>query len=166
MALKMKTPIPNLAVPHRHLQVFLGKWHAEGTSYAVGQTKLNPRGATEKWLSDETFELLPGRFFLMQRWDGTTGPNAFQGTAIIHWDDPLQHYMTRSYENHGFIRDYITLVDGNTWTFTGDTERARIEFTNSGQTQKIAWEWRQPGEEWLPLCDREAKRVGPPENHN
>ena len=102
---------------------------------------------------------LPGQFFVMQQWDAMTGANAFQGTAIIHWDDSNQHFMTRSYENHGFVRDYLTRVDGETWTFVGDTERARVEFTESGNTQKIAWEWRQIGEPWLPLCDRVARRV-------
>jgi hypothetical protein len=154
------TKIPMRAASHERLLVFIGKWHAEGVSYATGQTKQNPRGATEKWLSDETYEWLPGRFFVLQRWDATTGANPFQGTAIINFDGDTGNYMTRSYENHGFVRDYVTRVDGEIWTFAGNTERARVEFTDGGNTQKIAWEWRQRGEEWLPLCDRVAKRVG------
>jgi Protein of unknown function (DUF1579) len=156
-------PIAKPAKPgaaHEHLSVFIGTWHAEGESYAVGQTKKNPRGSVEKWLSDETYAWLPGQFFVIQNWDAKTGANPFQGTAIIHHDADTGAYMTRSYENHGFIRDYITRVDGDVWTFSGDTERARIEFKDGGETQKIAWEWRKPGEEWLPLCDRMAKRVG------
>jgi Protein of unknown function (DUF1579) len=159
MAAHLMNTVPTRAAPHERLEIFVGKWHAEGKSYAAGQTKQNPRGATEKWLSDETFKWLPGQFFLMQRWDAMTGANAFQGTAIISWDDVNQHYMTRSYENHGFVRDYVTRVDGKTWTFTGDSERARVEFTDGGNTQNIAWEWRRPGEDWLPLCDRVAKRA-------
>ncbi len=151
--------IPTRAAPHECLQVFIGKWHAEGHSYATGQTKQNPRGTKEKWLSDETYEWLPGKFFVVQRWDAKTGANAFQGTAIINWDDKNQQYMTRSYENHGFVRDYVTRVEGEIWTFTGDTERARVQFTSGGNTQNISWEWRQPGEDWLPLCDRVANRV-------
>jgi hypothetical protein len=159
MAVEMKTKVPRRAAPHERLHVFIGQWRAEGSSYAAGQTKQNPRSATEKWLSDESFEWLPGKFFVIQRWDAMTGDNAFQGTAIIQWDDENQHYMTRSYENHGFVRDYITHVDGDAWTFTGDSERSRIEFMDGGTTQKIAWEWRKPGEAWLPLCDRVARRV-------
>jgi hypothetical protein len=151
--------IPMRGAPHERLKVFIGKWHAAGDSFASGQTKQNPRGATEKWLSDETFEWLPGQFFVMQRWDAMTGANAFQGTAIMGWDDNSQQYMTRSYENHGFVRDYVTRVVGKTWTFNGDTERALVEFSDGGKTQNIAWEWRQPGEDWLPLCDRLARRV-------
>jgi hypothetical protein len=146
--------------PHERLDVFIGKWRAEGDSFAVGQTIEKPRGTTEKWLSNETYEWLPGQFFIMQRWDAMTGANLFQGIAIVNWDNSNQHYVTRSYENHGFVRDYVTHVDGKIWTFIGDTERARVEFTNGNNTQNIAWEWRKPGEDWLPLCDRVAKRVG------
>ena len=35
----------------------------------------------------------------------------------------------------------------------------KMGFTDGGNTQQITWEWRQPGEEWLPLCDRIARRV-------
>ncbi len=144
---------------HQYMNVFIGKWHAEGESYAVGQTKKEPRGSVEKWVSDETYDWLPGKFFVIQNWDAKTGTNPFKGTAIINLDADTGNYATRSYENHGFIRDYITKVEGDTWTFVGDTERARIEFTDGGKTQVIAWEWRKPGEVWLPLCDRVAKRV-------
>jgi hypothetical protein len=43
------------------------------------------------------------------------------------------------------------------WTFTGATERARIEFSPDGRTQTIVWEWR-PKDRWMPLCDRVARR--------
>ena len=145
---------------HEQLNVFIGTWHAEGESYAVGQTKKDPRGSVEQWISDETYEWLPGQFFVMQTWDAKTGTNPFRGSAIISHDAVAGNYMTRSYENHGFIRDYITRVEGDTWTFSGDTERARIEFKDGGKTQAIAWEWRKPGGVRLPLCDRVARRVG------
>ena len=112
---------------HEKLNVFIGKWHAEGDSYAAGQSKSDPRGAVEKWVSDESYEWLPGKFFVIQNWDAKTGANPFKGTAIISHDADTGNYQTRSYENHGFIRDYVTKVDGDTWTFSGDTERARAE---------------------------------------
>jgi hypothetical protein len=146
---------------HARLSVFIGRWHVEGKSYAVGQTKDHPRSAVEKWLSDETYAWLPGEFFVIHTWDAKTGASPFKGTEIIHHDACTGYYVTRSYENHGFIRDDVTSVDCNTWSFSGDTERAHVEFTDSGKTQKIAWEWRKPGEEWLPLCDRVASRVDP-----
>jgi ketosteroid isomerase-like protein len=150
--------IPSPTASHERLQVFIGTWHAEGESYAVGQTKQDPRGSIEKWVSDETYAWLPGQFFVIQNWDAKTGANPFKGTAIISYDADTGNYTTRSYENHGFVRDYVTTVDGDIWTFEGDTERARLEFASGGNTQTIGWEWRTPGEAWLPLCDRIATR--------
>ena len=72
---------------------------------------------------------------------------------------PAPTFPVRS-ENHEFIGDYITRVEGDTWTFSGDTKRARIEFKDGGKTQAIAWEWRKPGEDRLRLCDRVARDVG------
>ena len=160
MAEIIASQAPTRSAAHERLGVFLGTWIAEGSSYAAGQAKDAPRGAVEKWVSDETFEWLPGQFFLLQRWDAMTGANAFKGMAVISYDPATTAYTTRSYENHGFVRDYITRVDGDVWSFGGDTERARVEFADGGKTQKIAWEWRRPGEDWLPLCDRVARRIG------
>ena len=155
----LKTKTPARGGEHEHLKVFLGKWHAEGDSFAAGQSKKNPRGAVEKWVSDETVEWLPGNFFIVHRWEATTGNNEFKGIAIISHDTKKGAYTTRSYENHGYIRDYVTRVDGNVWTFKNKKERARVEFKDDGNTQKVTWEWRPDGKTWLPLCDRVATRT-------
>ena len=88
------------------------------------------------------------------------GTNEVRSVSIINYDPDNDYYISRAYENHSFDRDYITRVDGDVWTFTGHTERARIEFTDGGDSQKIFWEWRKPDEPWLPLCDRVAKLYG------
>lgn len=54
--------------------------------------------------------------------------------------------------------DRHQIVDGDTWTFTGDQERATHTFTESGTRQDIHWEHNVDGT-WLPLCDRVAHRV-------
>ena len=144
---------------HDRLGVWVGTWHAEGESYAAGQSKANPRGSVEKWVSDETIEWIPGRFFVVRRTDGMVGANDIKGIDIFSVEPDSKGYVARAYENHGFMRDYVVHVDGNIWTFTGETERARVEFVNGGNTQNVSWEWRKPGQEWLPLCDRAATRV-------
>jgi hypothetical protein len=82
--------------------------------------------------------------------------------ALRHSPSPAGHfverYFTRSFEKHGFLRGYEMGVDRSVWTFTGETERARVEFTDEGQTQQIHWEFKH-GDSWLPLCDRTARRV-------
>lgn len=73
--------------------------------------------------------------------------------------DPKTGAMfARSFENHGFMREYAVARDGKAWSLTGDSERATIVFSEDDRTQTIAWEWRPHGT-WLPLCDRVARRV-------
>ncbi|WP_426052256.1 hypothetical protein [Brevundimonas sp. SL161] len=67
-------------------------------------------------------------------------------------------YFARSFENHGFYRDYRVERDGDKWTLSGDTERATIIFQDEGRTQVLVWEWKRDGA-WLPLCDRTASKI-------
>jgi len=73
-------------------------------------------------------------------------------------DDEAGRYFARSFENHGFYRHYEVAVQGRVWTINGETERARIEFSDDGSQQTITWEWR-PKDVWLPLCDRVATKL-------
>ena len=61
--LKPKQPKPTAA--HRRLEVFIGDWHAEGTSYGDGQDAADPRASSVPWTSDESYEWLPGSFFVL-----------------------------------------------------------------------------------------------------
>ena len=141
---------PRRGPEHEKLAVFVGHWHAEGTNYDID-------GKTSPWVSDEHVEWLPGRFFVVQRWHAN--PDApFIGMGVIGYDAEAKRYFTHSFENHGFFRQYEMRVDGDIWTFTGPSERARVEFADNGDTQKIHWEFK-PDKKWLPLCDRVAKRV-------
>ncbi|MEJ7684435.1 MAG: hypothetical protein WKG06_42630 [Segetibacter sp.] len=47
----------------KKLDVLIGKWHAEGQSYADAQQKDNPYASAVPWTSDESYEWLPGNFF-------------------------------------------------------------------------------------------------------
>lgn len=136
---------------HEKLAVWIGDWRAEGASYAAD-------GARSDWRSEESVEWLPGEFFVVQRWNEHGTGEPFIGLGVIGYDAETKRYFTRSFENHGFYRHYDMGVDGDVWTINGATERARVEFTDDGDTQLIHWDFK-PGETWLPLCDRTARRV-------
>ena len=143
---------------HDALAVFLGRWRAEGKSYgAPKRPGDDPRGNPEPWLSTHTGRWHTGEFFLVQDERATTGGRPFDTLSIMGVDQETGRYFLRSFENHGFYRDYDMTVDGRVWTITGERERARIELSADGRTQTISWEWRPEGT-WLPLCDRVARR--------
>ena len=142
--------------PPHQLKVFLGDWHAEGTSYGGDEQSVdNPHTSPTPWTSIHTARWHSGDYFIVQD-ERANGP--FDTLSLLGWDAEAERYFARTIENHGFARDYTMTVDGRTWTLSGDQERATFRFSEDGRTQEISWEWK-PGGEWLPLCDRTAHRI-------
>jgi hypothetical protein len=143
---------------HEVLNVFLGDWKAEGTSFGgANQTPQSPRGNSTPWTSTHTARWHSGQFFLIQD-ERAQSRGPFDTLSVMGWDPTAGRYFARTFENHGFYRHYDVTVAGQVWTLDGDTERARIEFELGGTRQNITWEWR-PNDVWLPLCDRIATKV-------
>jgi hypothetical protein len=152
-----ETP-PTRGERHDALAVFLGRWRAEGKSYGgPSQSDDDPRGAAERWVSTHTGAWHTGEFFLVQDERARIAGSPLDTLSVMGVDASTGRYFARCFENHGFYRRYDVTVDGPVWTLTGETERARIEFSADGRTQTITWEWR-PRDRWLPLCDRVARR--------
>lgn len=142
--------------PHHELAVFLGSWHAEGTSYGGDdQSPADPHAGASPWRSIHTARWHSGEFFVVQD-ERANGP--FDTLSLLGWDSEDERYFARTIENHGFARDYTMSLEGRTWSLVGEHERATVTFSHDGRTQDISWEWRR-GENWLPLCDRTAHRV-------
>ncbi len=121
---------------HRKLAVFLGDWHAEGTSHGgEEQSPDNPHAGATPWTSIHSARWHSGEFFVVQD-ERANGP--FDTLSLLGRDAEAGRYFARTIENHGFARDYTMTVDG--------------------RTQEIAWEWKPAGT-WLPLCDRTAHRI-------
>jgi hypothetical protein len=152
-------PPPKPIEPHHALKVWVGNWHVEGIS-AVPDDSGSPRAnATAPWKSDEQYEMLDGDYFLVQRWKADVGGAPFNGLGVIGYDDRSGAYVARSFENHGYYRNYTVKRQGNTWTFEGDTERARYDFSDDGTSCLIHWEFKPDGKTWQTLCDRTARKV-------
>ena len=99
-----------------------------------------------------------GSFFMIEDERAAIAGRPFETHGVLGVDDGTGEYFARTFENHGFHRDYRLSANGNVWTLSGESERARIEFSEDGRTQNINWEWRRDGK-WLPLCDRTAVKT-------
>ena len=146
--------------PHERLAVFLGDWHAQGTSYGGEEQSLdNPYAGSTPWSSIHSARWHSGEYFIVQD-ERANGP--FDTLSLLGWDAEAGRYFARTIENHGFARDYTMTIEetanGTTWTVAGEHERASHRFSEDGRTQEISWEWK-PDEDWLPLCDRTAHRI-------
>lgn len=151
-----KQPRPSAA--HQRLQVFIGTWHAKGTSYADGQDPADPRAARMPWTSDESYEWLPGSFFVLHRWGARVGKREFNGAEVLGYDKSESGYFTRMFDDAGHHPDYVASVSGKVWCFTEAQTRATVTVRDGGNKMTIQWEWKNGGRKWLPLCDRIAVR--------
>jgi hypothetical protein len=126
------------------LDVLVGEW-SMSASFAPDQTD-GPRART-------TFEWLPGRQFLIQRWE-VEHPEAPDGIAIIGFDADkatlLQHY----FDSRGIARVYDMTFANEVWTlqrFAAAPDFSQ-RFTGSVGEDTIAgrWETSSDGTSWNP----------------
>ncbi len=155
----MVTGNPVRNAQHEALDVFLGKWTAQGISYGgTDQSGDDPKANGEPWFSTHEGAWHTGSFFLIQDERADIAESRFDTLSVLGVDAESGGYFSRTFENHGFYRHYQIKHAGNVWTLTGETERATTAFEDKGRTQIISWEWKR-GDAWLPLCDRIAVRV-------
>jgi hypothetical protein len=154
-----KSKQPNPTAAHRRLEVFIGDWHAEGTSYGDGQDAADPRASGAPWTSDERYEWLPGSFFVLHRWDAMAGKREFKGAEIIGYDEAAGRYFALMFDNAGHHPEYRASVDGGVWSFTEAQTRATVTVQEGDDKMTFNWEWKNGGKDWLPLCDRVASRT-------
>lgn len=141
------------------LDVFLGKWRAEGTSFGgTDQSGDDPKANGEPWNSEHDGYWYTGEFFLVEDEKARPGGKIFDTLSIKGFDPETGNFFARTFENHGHYRNYALTREGDVWKLTGDTERATITFSDGNRKQSHVWEWKPSGE-WLPLCDRTAVRV-------
>lgn len=107
---------------HEEMAVFLGDWHAEGTSYGGDEQSLdNPHAGASPWTSIHSARWHSGNYFIVQD-ERANGP--FDTLSLMGWDAEAGRYFVRTIENHGFARDYSVTVYGRARSMDAD-RRAR-----------------------------------------
>ena len=140
------------------MEVFVGRWTARGTSYGgTDQSGPDPKANGQDWFSTHETRWHTGSFFLVEDERADIEGYRFDTLSIMGVADDGDCF-SRTFENHGFHREYQLTNEGNVWHIAGPSERAAIRFEGNNRRQVISWEWKQK-DEWLPLCDRTAIRV-------
>ncbi|HSU14348.1 DUF1579 family protein [Longimicrobium sp.] len=134
---------------HDALDAFAGSWRTEG---ALGEGASGAAGT--RVTGTESYEWLPGGWFMVNRWDREMGGSRHTGIGVVGIDPDAGALVTRAFDNLGFARVYATQVRGGVMTLTGERERGTV--TARGGGLEIHWERTEDGETWLPLCDLAA----------
>lgn len=143
---------PKRGPAHERLDAFVGNWKIDGRN---GEGA--PVGADARVTGQESYEWLPGRFFLVHRWDRQFGDTQHTGIAIIGYDEPREAYVAQFFDNAGYARVYDAIVRDRVLTLTGPHERASISV--SGGIMMTHWERTTDRVNWLPLCDLTGTKV-------
>lgn len=142
---------PKRGPEHDKLSVFAGGWHAEGHSWG-------PSGEVEM-VADETWEWLPGGFFLTCHFSSRAGETEHKGSGYLAYDMERGTHICRMIDNLGYDRLYTLSPNGRVWTFRGERERATYAFAEDDRSIDIRWEFTEDGLDWKPLCELKAVRT-------
>jgi hypothetical protein len=125
-----------------------------GTWRARGKTIPGDGEAVVEIVATDSYEWLPGGFFLVHRVDGYLGLDKVDALEIIGPYDPERgSYAMRAFDHQGQIVDMEARAgqDG-VWTFTGQDMRAMLTLDADGRRASAFWERKQDGQ-WRPWMD-------------
>jgi hypothetical protein len=135
-------PVPG--PEHRRLESFVGDWDTEGT------VKVNPSGPGVKFRAVDSYEWVPGGFFLLHRWDALMPDGRTQGVEIIGYDPAKGTYTVHSFDSSGNTDVMDASTANDTWTFEGKLLRFTGRFRDGGATLTGVWEQRlDTGSAWV-----------------
>jgi len=134
------------------LAPLLGEWRME----AVFPSTSPAAGMKAEGVARTVFEYLPGRQFLIQRWE-VPHPAAPDGIAIIGWDSGrgsvLQHY----FDSRGVARLYEMSFGDGVWKLSRTAadfspldfaQRYTGTISQDGSTIQGSWELATDGSQW------------------
>ncbi len=134
--------------PLAALEPFVGEWRM-----AVAFEGMPPMDAGAR----VSFEWLPGKRFLIQRWEVPV-PEAPDGIAIIGADPASEgSYLQHYFDARGVARVYKMSFGEGVWTLWREeadfspldfAQRFTGTFSDDGTTIAGAWEIRHPGKPW------------------
>lgn len=130
-----------------NLESFVGKWNTTGKIIATANTSpADIKGY-------DTYEWLPGEFFLLHKVDVFMGPDREQSLEIIGYDETTNTYPMHFFDNHG----NSGLMEGNlndgVWTFLSPSMRFTGSFTDTGNKLSGIWEQSSDGAKWIPWME-------------
>ena len=140
------------AIEHKQLSKFVGHWNTEGK---ISATDTTPE---VKILGTDTYEWLPGKFFLLHKVDVFVGDDKNETLEIIGFDKLLEKYTMRHYDNKGNSGLMTATCDEGVWTFIGETLKFTGGFKKGGNEFSGIWE-QSDGKNWSHFMDIKLNRT-------
>lgn len=147
-------PRPSRPGPeHERLAPFVGRWRTEGQVLATASAP------AAEIIGTDSYEWVPGRFFLLHRVHVRIGGERVEAVEIIGWDGAGGRYFAHSFDSRGDAVTMHAVERDGVWTFTGDAERFTGGFGDGGETLSGTWERREDSR-WRPWMEVRLTRIG------
>jgi hypothetical protein len=141
------------------LAVFVGTWNVEG------QAEASPWGTAGKIKGVDTYEWLPGNFFLVARSQWMQGTTDWRATAVTGYDKRRKAYTTHIFDNAGNSGLSQCTMNGNTWACQFDGEvggkplKARSTAVVAANVITAKGEISLDGSKWMRDFETKSTRV-------
>lgn len=128
--------------PYQVLKKFIGKWNTEGViNDRKSGYEINVSGI-------DTYEWLPGGYFLLHKADVSIGEERSETHEIIGFDKHARHYTMQYYNNKGESGTMKAEHRDGKWTFTGEGLRFNGGFKHADNEFSGIWERKQDNGTW------------------
>lgn len=148
MGVDNSAQVPSPGPELKRLGAFIGTWNTEG------EIRASSGGPPIRIRATDHYEWLPGKFFLVHRWDADMPDGKTQGIEIIGYNEANRNYPMYSFDSQGNTGLMKARVEGDQWIFEGESLRFIGGFRDAGRTFAGLWEQRAgDGIAWLPWMD-------------
>ena len=144
-------PVPEAA--YKLLESFVGKWDTTGSLTAGPESVALPISGTD------TYEWLPGGFFLFHRVDVMVGADRKESIEIIGYDQLSDTYPMHYYDNAGESGIMHAVEEDGVWAFLSHNLRFTGGFSDDGNTLSGVWEQLYENEVWHHLMNIKLSRT-------
>jgi hypothetical protein len=147
----VRLPEPSLEI--KKLQVFAGKWLVEGQHFSEA-----PFAANTAFTGVQTYDWLPGNFYLVGKWDRQFNDEEHIGIGMYSFHMDTKEFYLTTYDNMGYERTYKIDSYRHIWKFTNDNQRGTIIFSSDEETFIEDWEIFKDYS-WRPLCTLKCTKL-------
>jgi hypothetical protein len=136
----------------RQLNIIEGRWKTTGT---VTGTPVRP----EKKVSGyDTYEWMPGEYFMLHKVNVLMGDSRTEGTEIIGYDVTNKNYHLQSFDNGGNIDVMSGQIQNGEWSVSNETLRFNGRFSDDGHRLTGTWEQSDDGKNWQHFMDVQLEK--------
>ena len=132
---------------HELLDVIIGKWINEGHTVA------SEDAPSTRVLTSDVYEWSTGGFFVLHTAYGRVGDLPGGGIEIIGHDAASGGYVSRFFDSRGNVSTHELSIEGDTWTWQGESTRCTAVFTEGGRTQTAHHERLDELGDWTPSME-------------